>query len=144
MWFDLQDLITPHDLTSLEEPFTQLEIDDIIKFMPNDKSPGPIGFNGYFMKKFWNIIKFQFYTLCSRFHSGELDIDSINTAYIALIPKISNPMKPYDFRPISLVSMALKILTKLIANRIQNIIIPIVSTNQYGFIKSRSIQDCLA
>lgn len=40
--------------------------------------------------------------------------------------------------------MPIKILTKLLANRVQPIITPRVSKNQYGFIKSRNIQDCLA
>jgi retron-type reverse transcriptase len=40
--------------------------------------------------------------------------------------------------------MALKVLTKLIANRVQDVIIPLIHSNQYGFIKSRTIQDCIA
>jgi hypothetical protein len=31
--------------------FSNEEIDNIIKHMPNDKAPGPDGFNGLFMKK---------------------------------------------------------------------------------------------
>jgi hypothetical protein len=48
-----------------------------------------------------------------------------------------------DYRPISLVSLPLKFLTKLMANRLQEDIIPILHQNQYGFIKGKSIQDCL-
>lgn len=39
------------DLSHLEEPFTHEEIDLIIKGLPNDKSPGPDGFNNEFLKK---------------------------------------------------------------------------------------------
>jgi hypothetical protein len=39
--------------------------------------------------------------------------------------------------------MAIKVITKLLANRVQKIIIPILHKNQYGFIKGKSIQDCL-
>jgi hypothetical protein len=59
--------------------------------MPTDKSPGPDGFNGVFMKKCWNTIKENLYILCEAFHNGQLDIQSINTAYITLIPKIDCP-----------------------------------------------------
>jgi hypothetical protein len=142
--FDLNAMITPQDLSSVELPFTHEEIDLVIKHVPLDKSPGPDGFNGLFMKKYWHILKYQFYDLCSKFYEGNLDISSINTACITLIPKISYPVYPSDFRPISLVSMALKILTKLIANRVQDIIIPLIHSNQYGFIKSRTIQDVIA
>jgi retron-type reverse transcriptase len=35
-------------------------------------------------------------------------------------------------------------LTKLLANRLQLVILRAIHQNQYGFIKGRSIQDCLA
>lgn len=43
----------------------------------------------------------------------------------------------------SLLNSVLKLLTKLMANRLQKVIIPLIHRNQYGFIKKRSIQDCL-
>jgi hypothetical protein len=137
-------MIIPQDLSNVEIPFSNEEIDNIIKHMPNDKAPGPDGFNGLFMKKFWNLMKHQFYNMCNKFYEGNLDLSSINTAYITLIPKVSCPVHPSDFRPISLVTMALKVMTKLIANRVQEVIISLIHSNQYGFIKSRTIQDCLA
>lgn len=45
------------NLNLLEEPFTQEEIDNVIKGLPNDKSLGPDGFNNEFLKKYWPIIK---------------------------------------------------------------------------------------
>ncbi|XP_071678500.1 uncharacterized protein [Lolium perenne] len=102
MKFDLSSLITPQDLSRLEVPFTKEEIDEVIHSMPNDKAPGPDGFNGQFMKKYWHVMKKQFYDLCFNFYSGNLDIHSLNTAFITLIPKINSPETPSDFRPISL------------------------------------------
>jgi hypothetical protein len=60
-----------------------------------------------------------------------------------LIPKVETPITPGDFRPISLLNSVLKIITKLLANRLQDIILSLVHKNQYGFLKKRSIQDCL-
>ena len=147
MLFDLCNLIVPTtniDFASLEVPFTKEEIDDIVKCMPTDKSPGPDGFNGAFLKNCWDQVKEHFYQLCFSFFAGDLDISSINTAYITLIPKKSDPEYVNDYRPISLVSITLKLLTKLLANRMQKVIIQALHKNQYGFIKSRTIQDCLA
>ena len=43
-----------------------------------------------------------------------------------------------------MLNSSLKHITKLLAERLQQVIILQVHTNQYGFIKSRTIQDCLA
>jgi hypothetical protein len=52
MYFDLSSLLhRTLDLDVLEEPFTQEEINGIIKGLPSDKSPGLDGFNSDFMKK---------------------------------------------------------------------------------------------
>ena len=54
MLFDLDTIISPIpnvDFDSLEVPFTMDEIDNIIKEMHLDKSPGPDSFNGAFLKK---------------------------------------------------------------------------------------------
>jgi hypothetical protein len=37
----------------------------------------------------------------------------------------------------------LTIVTKLLANRLQNVILKLIHKNQYGFLKKRSIHDCL-
>jgi retron-type reverse transcriptase len=38
----------------------------------------------------------------------------------------------------------LKLITIILANRLQMVIIPMIHKNQYGFIRTRSIQDCIA
>ena len=131
------------DFEQLEIPFSTAEMDDIVKHMPTDKSPGPDGFNGAFLKKHWNIVKDQFYLLCHDFYARKISIESINTAFITLIPKVLSPMCVNDYRPISLVSLPLKFLTKLLAYRLQRVILSLIHKNQYGFIKTRTIQDCL-
>ena len=80
----------------------------------------------------------------SDFFSGQVDPQAINTSFIALIPKNNNPITPNDFRPISSMNSILKLITKLMADGLQAVIIPLIHKNQYGFIKARTIQDCLA
>jgi len=60
-----------------------------------------------------------------------------------LVPKKDNPEHANDFRPISLLNSFVKILTKLLANRLQTKGLHVVHDNQYGFIKGRTIQDYL-
>jgi hypothetical protein len=112
--------------------------------MPIEKSPGPNGFNGLFIKKCWHIIKGDIYQLCLDFFEERIDLQALNNSYITLIPKVNSSMGVNDFRPISLLNCIDKIITKLMGERLQSIIIPLIHQNQYGFIKSRTIKDCLA
>lgn len=60
------------------------------------------------------------------------------------MPKKDYPLTVNDYGPISLLNSSLKLLTKLLSNRLQTIICDLVHANQYGFIKGNTIQDCLA
>ena len=56
-------------------------------------------------------------------------------SYITLVPKKLALEEVGDYRPISLTSMGLKFLSKMAANRFQEIILQCIHKNQYGFIK---------
>lgn len=73
-----------------------------------------------------------------------MDLECINGSFITLIPKNSALASVNDYRPISLLIYSLKLLTKLLANRLHPVILKVIHTNQYGFLKGRTIQDCLA
>src|SRR3954466_2464130 len=92
----------------------------------------------------WHIIKDDFLKLIHDFYEGRISLQSINGSLVTLIPKVLSPQGPGDFRPISLTNTCLKFLTKLLANRLQLVILKCIHKNQYGFLKSRSIQDCLS
>ena len=143
MIFNLGDFIQPvEELEQLELPFTKEEVDEVVSNLPNNKSPGPDGYINEFLKGCWPLIANDFYKLCKDFFSGEVCLQSINSS--ALIPKKEGPQRVSDYRPISLLSTSIKLLTKLMANRLQKPIMKIIHKNQYGFIKTRTIQDSLA
>jgi retron-type reverse transcriptase len=64
--------------------------------------------------------------------------------HITLIPKVTTPEGINNYRPITLLNCVLKIITKLLADRLQKVVLRIIHKNQYGFLKGRNIQDCLA
>jgi hypothetical protein len=135
MRFDLNSLLQPlNDLEDLVNPFITEEVDAAVRNLKADKSPDPDGFHTDFMKKCWEVIKYDFYDLCTCFFNHDICLQGINGSYITLIPKVDNPSKVGDFRPISLLDNFVKLLTKLRS----------IHQNQYDFIKGRSIQDCLA
>jgi hypothetical protein len=143
--FNLATLLQDgHDLSSLVAPFGKYEIDLVIKNLATDKAPRLDGFNANFVKKCWHIICDDFYNLCNAFYLGDVCLQSLNGSHIVLIPKHDHAIKVSDFRPISLLNTSIKIITKILANRMQLVIPRLIHKNQYGFIKARSIQDCLA
>jgi hypothetical protein len=145
MLFDLDSLFPPSlDLCSLDLPFLQSEIDNVISQLPSDKSPSPDGFNNEFFRKCWPIIKGDFYRLCEAFFSRNLCMQSINISFITLLLEIDGPTRVNDFIPISLLNTSVKLIIKLLSKRLQPEITKIVHKNQYEFIKTRTIQDCLA
>jgi hypothetical protein len=124
-------------------PFSQEEIGNIILDLPSDKASGPDGFSNMFFKRAWHIIREDFFKLCTDFLNHDIDLQSVNHSYITLVPKVDNPEKVSDFRPISLINSASKLVAKILANRLQKVAIQIVHENQYGFVKGKTIQDCL-
>jgi hypothetical protein len=104
MAYNLSSILTEHDLAHLDSEFSEQEIECVIKSLPNNHAPGPDGFNGFFAKKCWNIVKGDFLRLFKDFHTSNVDLRSINTSLIALIPKKDNPETRDDFRPISLLN----------------------------------------
>jgi hypothetical protein len=122
--------LPPENLFSLEEPFTKEEIVSIIQELSADKSLGPDGFNGDFLKKCWPTVQHDFIELCQCFYEGRVCMQSINASLIVLIPKIHNPTKVGDYRPISLLNSSVKLLIKILANKLQIVIIDLIHMNQ--------------
>lgn len=145
MLFNMSDLITTSDdLIPLEAPFTKQEIDLVVSSLPNNKSPGLDGFSSKFIKGCWTLIAPGFYMLCEALFYGSPCLRNLNSSHIALIPKKDGTTSASDYRPISLLNSSIKLITKLLANRLQKVIKGLIHKNQYGFIKTRTIQDCLA
>lgn len=143
--FDLALHFTNHpDLSILVEPFSRAKIDAVVKSLPSDKAPGPNRFNIDFIKHCCPIIYEYFYRSCEDFYSDHLCLHSINGSHITIIPKKDDAQRISDYRPISLLSTSVKIITKLLAYRLQTVLSSLFHKNQYGFIKHRTIQDYIA
>ena len=126
----------------LEQPFSVEEIWEVIRKSDGNKAPGPDGFNMHFIKTHWNLIKEDVMKVFDCFFSSGTFDYRMNAFFIALIPKCSSPLGLNDYRPISLVGYMYKLLSKVLANRLREVMDEVIGPNQFSFIKGRQILDC--
>ncbi|KAG2650254.1 hypothetical protein PVAP13_1NG224419 [Panicum virgatum] len=82
------------------------------------------------MKKCWDTIKHDVYKLCQDFFDCAVDLTPINTSFITLVPKVSSLEQVNDYRPIYLLNSIIKIITKILADRLQLVILELIHLNQ--------------
>lgn len=73
--------------------------------------------------------------------NGNMSPRSINKTFIVLIPKGKNPNSPKEYQRISLCNVVVKIVTKVIANRIKVILPDIIDLEKSAFVQGRLIMD---
>lgn len=110
--------------------------------MPSEKAPGPDGFIGVFFKHAWEIIKDDLLLAAKSFLDLSTNqLEKLNTAFICLLPKKDGATGPDHYRPISLIHSFVKILNKLLANRLAPRLNDLVCQNQSAFVRNRAIHD---
>jgi hypothetical protein len=67
----------------------------------------------------------------------------LNSTFITLIPKFDNPQYFDQLRPISLCNNIYKIISKIIANRLKEILADNISGEQFGFLRGRQIYQAI-
>jgi hypothetical protein len=131
------------DRKLLTAPFSYQEIFKVVTDLKHNSAPGPDGLPAEFFQDFWDLIKKDIWNMCDDFSKGKLDIERLNYGLITLIPKVDNAMEMKKFRPICLLNVCYKIITKSLNNRLSTCINKVISENQYGFIKGKYILDCV-
>ncbi|XP_076897948.1 uncharacterized protein LOC143551383 [Bidens hawaiensis] len=133
--------LSEEDSGFLVERFKTSEIKAAVFECGSDKAPGPDGFNFFFIKKFWGVFEEDFYAVFTDFfEDGKINI-GCNSSFITLIPKKKDPLSLNDYRPISLVGVIAKVISKLLANRMKVVLDSVISDQQSAFIRGKSIID---
>lgn len=125
----------------LKRPYTNEEVHVDLKQMSPLKSLGPDGFSSYFFQAYWHVIHTKVCQVVLNFLNPKTFEDSYNFTFIVLIPKVSNPSKPSDFRPISLCNGIYKLASKVLTNRLKKVLFEFISPSQSAFTLGRLISD---
>lgn len=107
--------------------------------MPLSKSPRPDGCSVEFYRSTWSIVGKDVIAAVSEFFRNGRLLKDINTTAIALIPKKPQACKLGDFRPISCCNLVYKIISKIISNRLKEVLSESISPSQLAFLKGRSL-----
>lgn len=123
----------------LNKEISEIEILQTIKGLGLGKAPGPDGFSG----EFYKTLQAQVSPTLVLYYNAILESGGIRpeskNAFIKLLPKPGrDPLQPGSYRPISLIDQDLKILSKILANRLATFLPQLIGPSQVGFVQGRS------
>ena len=120
------------------------EIHSTLKAFEHSKSPGPDGWTVEFFLHFFDLVGPELLAMVedSRIHGYVCG--SLNSTFVALIPKSDKPTTFAGYRPISLCNLIYKIITKIISSRLKKGLSLGISEEQFGFLENRQIADAIA
>nr|CAD1829187.1 unnamed protein product [Ananas comosus var. bracteatus] len=129
------------DLSTLLSPFTVDEVKRAVFSCAPEKAPGPDGFPMLFYQRFWPFLREDIMEVFKSFYNGSSDLADANTSWICPIPKKNDVATAKDLRPISLIHSLPKLISKVLATRLQRFMNLLINPFQTAFVKGRYILD---
>lgn len=115
------------------------EVKKAVFSLNSDSSCGPDGLTERFYQCCWDIVGNDILTMVHDFFQGNSLPKSITHTNLVLLPKKENLQSFSDLRPINLSNFINKILSRIIHDRLEAFLPNLISCNQFGFVKGRSI-----
>lgn len=133
--------LSEFEVSVLDAPFSCVETKNAVWGCGGGKALGPDGFTFKFIKNYWDTIGKDFISMVKRFEVDGHIPKGCNSSFISLVPKIQDPICIKDYRPISLIGCQYKVIAKILANRLGQVVHSVVSEVQTAYIKGRQIID---
>ena len=90
---NLPQVITDSDNLELVKLPNMDEVKQALFAIDSNKTPGPDGFGAGFFKHYWAVVKDDFFQCILEFFTHGKLLKQINHTFIALIPKVDNPLQ---------------------------------------------------
>ena len=132
-------VVTPDMNHSLLQPYRPEEVQQALFQMHPSKSLGRDGVSPFFFHKYWNIVGDEVIEAVLSILSSRHMLHKMNYTHIVLIPKINESKNVVDFRPISLANVVSWIVSKVLANRLKQILPNVIFESQSAFVPNRLI-----
>jgi hypothetical protein len=114
LW-DEDKWVSAEENLALDLTFSLEELDEVLLSMKMDTAPGPDGLPVTFFKRFWGTLRAPILQLLNDSLLGRVDIERLNFGVISLIPKVKGDDTIKQFRPIALINIIFKFVTKAYA-----------------------------
>ena len=130
--------------STCEGKITYNECFSVLQSFQKNKTPGNDGLTIEFYSAFWSLIGKPLDDCVNySYEFGELS-NSQKQAIITLIEKKGKDKRLVkNWRPISLINVDAKIISKVLAKRLEKVLPKIIHSNQNAFVKGRSIFDAI-
>ena len=135
----LERKLSPDEATCCDGPLTFEECERALRQMPNHKSPGLDGLPAEFYVSFWNILGRDLVNVLNACFSSRYLSASQRSGLITLLYKKDDKLEMPNWRPITLLCVDYKILSKALANRLLKVIRQLISADQSCGIPGRFI-----
>lgn len=131
------------NVTQLVIPFSEHEVSSVVSNLASNKACGSDGLPNEFLKEFWPSLKGNIMKIVHDFAESRLDLTEVNRANVIFIPKNDSATRTKDFRPISIINLIPKLISKLLANRLAKVLPDLISMEQTAFMRGRYIAENL-
>lgn len=128
-----------------DPPFTEAELETVLKNQNPKKAPGPDGLTADICVRAIQAGREVFMAIANKCLAMGHFPARWKSAHVVILKKPGKDdyTNPKSYRPIGLLSVLGKIVEKLVVNRLQWHLLPTLNANQYGFMPQRGTEDAL-
>jgi hypothetical protein len=128
---------------SLEGEISAEELEKSLKNSNLSSCPGWDGVSYKLLKRMWEFLKTPIKKMANAGFEQGLLSPTLRTGLIKLIPKGKNNSRVEDWRPITLLTTSYKIISGVVAGRLEIALPYIIGRGQKGFLKYKNMGTCV-